>query len=410
MNLSVAQIYFLAIFGVHFYAYYLFNQIGDAYEKSEERCERLSEYGFELGTMILNTMMFISNLFASKAIIEYMNVLRVYRVNQTYPRTCDTNKIEHIGFITFIIFLINLIPSIIIPIMIGQPCFRNKFTLLYHRYVLMTCMLSITTGLNAVLCLCVGFIACDYDAKMFYKLSDMYKKISSNYKTFFSIGIGLLHIASLYLFDDKSYTDETKNYINAIFWTGHFIDGLNLIVLFYDDYADIIMSIMTTLSFVNGLIIGIILGLGSDVLSLQTVGSLMMANVFVGLWTSYFVSLGLVYGSIGIVVIFSYTIVTAPLVFWGLGCVCIGFLWVVNFFGGCELETRDDGHYFKNLFDGCYDKMKPYMSFANAIIKSYIGFTNRLFEMGHGVIGTTNVGTTNVVVVSQECVKETNTV
>lgn len=412
MNLSVAQIYFLIVFGVHFYAYYLFNRIGNTYEKSEDRCDGLSEYGFKLGTMILNTLMFIGNLCIFKRIIDYMNTSREYR---TSHHVCELERID-VDTCIPITSLIRIVPIIVINIAIGKPCFRNKFASLYYHYVLIMSMLTITMVSNCVL---YAFTTNSVtNTKILYKLSDMYKKINSNYKMFFAFGVGVLHVVSMFLFNNgNDYSTDTQNYLNVIFWIGHFIDGFNLIVLFYDDYADGVMVVLAILSFINNLIIGIILGITVDYFSYQTGLMLVFANVFFGLCVGYFVVLGLIHSSICTVAILNYAIISIPLVLLGFAYVCIGILWVVNLFGGLGLEVLEDGHYFKNLFDNYYKMCSPYIGFANTNIRLYVGFINYLFGQGPrpNVVGTnpdsepiSGVGTNTVL--NTVLVKETNTV
>lgn len=394
MKLSATQGYFIIIFGIYLYAYYLYNWIGDEYGKSENKCGGLTEYGYKCGTMILNTMMFICCSCVSGEIVNFMNISREYykkNLDNEWPkllnRSYHTNSISVNMGIMFI-FHFPVLIGLIINLIIGNrnSCFRNNFTTLYHYHILITCTLNIMLVVNICFVKICNNIENDRIPKTFYSTSLKYKKIDSKYKIVFTFGTLCLHFVSLYLFENINGTDETRNYINLIFWLGHFIDSLNLIVLFYDNYADLTIGILTTLVLINDFIIVIFLSTSVNNLSYNTILLLGFSNIFIG-WCIYDVmryilvkmgfvlKLSLVYSSIGIITFFCYLVIlSGPIIFLLVVYIFTGLMWSINFMLGCGLETHEDGRYFQNILNENWEIVQPYFIFTNRIIETYVSF------------------------------------
>lgn len=393
MEISIAQIYFIIVFSTNIYAYYLFDQMADTYGKSEDRCGGLTKLGFKAGTMLLNTIMFVCNLFFSGKIIKSICAIREYRKNKTITERQIIPDDEVFMFLAIAGSGIPLIP--LINSLIGRTCLYNKFTSLYYHYVLMMCMLTIVWVLN----ICMMGICCHvhdslseqtntntnttsrdpnpYDKceYLIFKCSDKYKKINTKHKTFFALGVGILHLVSVYIFNGvNAYDVNTQNYINTIFWIGHLVDTLNLIVLFYDDYADITMVGLTFCSLVNALIVGIILSLTVD-LSYHIAVSLILSNIFIGLYMGYIVFMILLCGCVGMFGFLSCVIVlVVPLTLWAIAFIFIMAGRGLGYLLGCDNE---DICY--DLTVECCQLCKPYVDFADRIVKKCEAFLDYVF-------------------------------
>lgn len=385
MNISVAQIYFIVIFGVHIYAYYLFDRIGDTYGKSEEHCGGLSVYGFKLGTMVLNTLMFICNLHSSKVIIEVIHTMCDQRKNKTISVQYKKPSGNWFG-LTIGIYVCTFIIVLIAQSIIGDriSCFSNNFPSSYYHYILMICMLTIMWSINVgFLTICISICELAEDKlietlymsnqykkyeHMIYYFSNKYKKINFNCKMIFASGVIILHMASIYLSSDtNNYTNNVQNYINAICWIGHFIDALNLIVLFYDDYADITIVILTFYSLINNLIIGIILALSVHHLSHRVLWSLILSNIMVGLWCGYCAVFACVWVVLCII----------PCTLLSIVLICIQILWFLSDQLGCGTNA-----YFQDLRDGFCGVCEECVNRAIKTIDECDAFFNCVFGVG----------------------------
>lgn len=413
MKLSATQGYFIVIFSIYLYAYYLYNWIGDAYGKSENKCGGLSEYGYKCSTMVLNTMMFIVCSCVSGEIINFMCVSREY-----YKKNLDNewDKFSYQTSRTYqiyknIIFILHfpVLIGILINLIIGNrnSCFRNNFTALYHYHILITCTLNIISVTNICLIHICANVNNEHIPKIFYGTSLQYKKIDSKYKMIFALGSLCSHLVSLYLFENTNGTNQTQNYINLIFWLGHFIDGLNLIVLFYDNYADLTIGILTALVLINDFIIVIFLSTSVNYLPYNTILSLVFSNVFIG-WRIYdvvrytLVKMGhvlkfsLVYGSIGIVTFFCYLVIlSGPIIFLLIVYICTGLVWSINFMLGFGLETHEDGKYFQNILNKNWEMVHPYFIFTNGIIETYASFLIKEPVTEHQALRTNDLSVSN---------------
>ena len=83
MGFSTARVYFITIICVNLYAYYLYNQIANTYEKSENKCN-FTANGFKVCTMLANTIMFVSNVKIAKTIIDCTDAMCKCYVKNEY--------------------------------------------------------------------------------------------------------------------------------------------------------------------------------------------------------------------------------------------------------------------------------------------------------------------------------------
>lgn len=391
MGFSVARIYFLIVIGVNLYAYYLYNQIGNVYGKSNDKCEHFSEYGYKVCVMISNTLMIISNVIVSKKIVDFMDATRKCYENNAYAQWDTHYKPESIGegLCKILAFAYGSNPILIIVsnLVFGvSPCFHKSFPSLYYHHILITCMLSIIWFANIYLLHCASTETFELQdaGRYYYKTSELYKNIHLGYKIVFTVGFVVLHGVGLYFASiENDYLANTQNYILTIFWTGFGLDVLNLFVLFYDNCADLVMDVLTTLVVINDLIVGICLIQTHVYLTLETVLMLVFSNIFVGIWVIYFI----IVVWIGIVFLLKYTIIclgwlfifvsimTVPLVFALVLYMLIKLLMVFNFFCGLELNERDDGKFFDILSNNSYKMLiKQSGDFANELFGSYVKF------------------------------------
>lgn len=350
--------------------------------------------------------MFVCNLLASRQIIESICAMREYRKNRILPVPSKESDVSCKICMFSTLFIIGMAFIPLIYGLIGCSCFRNKFTSMYYHHVLMACMLAILWAINTVIMIiCIPLYnslrnqtdATNREPKVYeerecliFGCSDRYKKIDIKHKTFFALSVVILHLVSVYIFDGvNTYDTNTQNYINAIFWIGHFIDALNLIVLFYDDCADITIIVLTFCSWVNDLIIGIILSLtvslsyhviGALILSNSiVVGILVLVSVFVGvrfgLHIGHFVLDALLWGCVVLYGLLGcFIVLTIPFTLWTIAVICIVMVWGLSYSLGCS-----NGEYFENLIVECDQLCKPFIDFACKIIDGCCAFLDYVF-------------------------------
>lgn len=278
------QLFNIAIFSIHLYAYYIFNQMITKYDSLglETQC-KTTTYNMRVLFNLHNTTMVMLNFWVFTILSKRFSLYQLFvdpqinrnRAWEIFNQYWNSSTMD--GIVEFLAVLFGSafpISWVATNVLIGTdgftPCFINHLTNEYYVCSILIIMFNTIFVINFISCYYYSWMhifSKNLESMMeivdvYYFLSKIFTNITKR-RTYFLCGLltfAITHMYALYTFHSDN-DGENNTIVNIMFWVGFVVDGANIFVMCYNNSSHatheyINLTLLGTIVNITCLIIG----------------------------------------------------------------------------------------------------------------------------------------------------------